>query len=896
MVVTSPAKLVYRFGGGLSEGYSLGNATNMTNVLGGKGKSLQDYAQQGLNVPPGFTITAEVGANWLKEGRVPPELAAQIIEGMAHTEAVTGRNFGSSEDPLLVSVRSGGRVSMPGMMDTVLNLGLNEETAEGLARMFNDRQFAFDSYRRFVESFGKVVLEIEGKLFRAQLDLVKRDEGLEIHPDTDGKLRTEAIESQLLPAFFELVAGQGNQFPQTPQEQLDQAIEAVFKSWTSDKAVAYRASRPEIKDDWGTAVNVQAMVYGNLPDSGTGVMMTRNDSNGHHTPEVSFRERGQGEEVVSGSHSTMYLSQFKRVMPAAAAEVVRVGKEQEALGRDMQDMEFTVEKGIVWWLQKRVGKRTARAAIKIAVDMANEGLITKEEAVLRISPEQLLQLLAAQVDPDADVEIIGKAAAASLGAVSGQLVFNSKDSIALAAQGGKPILTRVETSTDDYPGMAPAAGILTQEGSEGCHAAIVCKSEGKVGLFSLNGTVDEANEQVILNDGTILKKGDTVTLDANNKILIRGEAPLVPPKGLTPAAKTLLSWADKFARLKVRTNADTPAQMEYAKNLGAKGVGLKRIEHWIQEDAELRKLFKEYILLKSPQAKERRLLAIRRKLKRNIKDELRIMKGKPFVIRLLDPPIHEFLPRPEAIYEQLLSGRRTKRNLLDRVKQFGEANPMLGHRGVRLGITNPELTRMQAGAIYEAAAELIKEENLVVKPEIMIPVVSLKSEIDEQQPLIEEEYQKVLAQFGLTPRRLKGIVGTMIELPAAAIAADQLASVARFFSFGTNDLTQTTFGFSRDDVAKLLGLYREKGLIDRDPFQTLMPEVVTLMEMAIKLGRGVNPDLEIGICGEHGRDPESIRIAHRIGLDYVSPSREGVAVARLVAAQAALEDALAAEG
>jgi len=638
------------------------------------------------------------------------------------------------------------------------------------------------------------------------------------------------------------------------------------------------------------------MVYGNLPNSGTGVMMTRNDTTGAKTPVVSFREGGQGEEVVSGSHSTLYLSQFRGRMPDAAAEVVKVGREQETLGEDMQDMEFTVEKGVVWWLQKRVGKRTARAALNIAVAMVKEGLITKEEAVLRITYEQILQLLAAQVDPDAEVEIIGKAAASSLGAVSGQLVFNSKDSIALAAQGGKPILTRVETSTDDYPGMAPASGILTQEGSEGCHAAIVCKSEGKVGLFSINGTVDEANEQVILDDGTVLKKGDWVTLDANNKVLINGEAPLVPPKGLTPAANTLLSWADKFAKLKVRTNADTPAQMEYARKLGAKGVGLKRIEHWIQEDAELRQLFKEYILLKPPQAKERRLLAIRRKLKRNIKDELRIMKGHPVVIRLLDPPIHEFLPRTEAIYEQLLSGRRTKRDLLDRVKHFAESNAMLGHRGVRLGVTNPELTRMQAAAIYEAAAELIKEENIRVKPEIMIPVVSLRSEIDDQQPLIEEEYRKVLDQFGITPRRLKGIVGTMIELPAAALAADQLAEVARFFSFGTNDLTQTTYGLSRDDVAKLLALYRERGMIDRDPFESLMPEVVTLMEMAIKLGRGVNPDLEIGICGEHGRDPESIKIAHRIGLDYVSPSREGVAVARLVAGQAALEDMLAAEG
>jgi pyruvate,orthophosphate dikinase len=883
---------VYRFGGGVSDG-----GKGDKNLLGGKGANLDGMASIGLPVPPGFTISTAMCARYYDEGEAfPDSLRAEVAEGLAHIERVTGKRFGDAADPLLVSVRSGARVSMPGMMDTVLNLGLNDQTVAGLAAVSGDPRFAWDSYRRFIQMYSDVVLGLDHGAFEEALEIIKEDNGHFL--DTD---LTAADWETLVGQYKAIVEDQwGKPFPQDVHDQLWGAVGAVFGSWRSERAKVYRRLN-DIPADWGTAVNVQAMVFGNMGDtSATGVAFTRDPSTGERAYYGEYLINAQGEDVVAGIRTPQYLTvaareragakplSMEESMPETFAELARVFDLLETHYRDMQDIEFTVERGTLWMLQTRSGKRTAKAALKIAVDMAEEGLITREEAVARVDPAALDQLLHPTLDPDAPRDVLTRGLPASPGAASGIAVFDSDTAEKRAEMGDAVILIRVETSPEDIHGMHAARGILTARGGMTSHAAVVARGMGRP-CVSGAGTlaIDAKARQFRVGDRTI-KEGDIVTIDGASGEVMAGDVPTVQPE-LSGDFGTLMTWADQVRRLKVRANAETPGDCRVARDFGAEGVGLCRTEHMFF-DADRITAVRQMILADSEKGRRAALDKLLPEQRADFAGIFEVMAGLPVTIRLLDPPLHEFLPHAESEFEDVAAAAQVSVDTLKRrAAELHEFNPMLGHRGCRLGVTYPEIYEMQARAIFEAALDVAASTGAAPIPEVMVPLVATRRELELMKDVIDRTAQAVFAEKGAT---IDYLVGTMIELPRAALMAAEIAEVGAFFSFGTNDLTQTTLGVSRDDAGRFLTTYVDKGIFARDPFVTLDVEGVgELIRIAGDRGRAVRPDIKLGICGEHGGDPASIAFCESIGLDYVSASPYRVPVARLAAAQAALKSA-----
>jgi pyruvate,orthophosphate dikinase len=880
---------VFTFGAGSAEG----DATQR-DLLGGKGAYLAEMSRLGLPVPPGLTISSEVCTAYYKSGKTLPEaLMPMVSQALDVVGNVAGARFGDFDNPLLVSVRSGSRASMPGMMDTVLNLGLNDVTVEGLARRSSDRRFAYDTYRRFIQMYGDVVLGIDHDLFEEALENYKSLKGFEL----DTELKAEHW-AEVVDRFNALVEQElGKPFPQDLHVQLWGAIAAVFGSWHNARAIAYRRLH-DIPDDWGTAVTVQAMVFGNMGErSATGVVFTRNPSTGAKELYGEFLVNAQGEDVVAGLRTPQPLTEAARestgdrrpsleaLMPEAFAELKAACARLEAHFRDIQDIEFTVEQGRLWMLQSRSGKRSMRAALKIAVDMTREGLITEQEAVLGIDAAQLDQLLHPTLDPEIPKLVIGKGLPASPGAASGELVFDADKAVHLKAQGHTVILARVETSPEDVQGMHAAAGIITTRGGMTSHAAVVARGMGRPCVVGAASVQIELERETLSSGGETLSKGEVVTIDGSTGQIIKGRVPMREPT-LSSDFVTLMGWADRFRRMKVRANADTPADARQSLAFGADGIGLCRTEHMFFEEGRIVPM-REMILADDTQGRRAALAKLLPMQRQDFIALFKIMAGQPVTIRLLDPPLHEFLPHGEAAIGEVavtmgVSAARLKR----RVAGLSEFNPMLGHRGSRLLVSFPEITEMQARAIFEAAIDAGKSLGMTIEPEIMVPLVTAKAELDLVKDRIAamakavEKEQRVEVAYS---------VGTMVELPRACINAGEIGKSADFFSFGTNDLTQTTFGLSRDDAGRFLGEYTEKGIIQHDPFVTLDPAVGELMWLAVERGRRARPDLKMGICGEHGGDPETIRFCEDIRLDYVSCSPYRVPVARLAAAQAALK-------
>lgn len=861
----------------------------MRDVLGGKGANLAEMTNLGIPVPPGFTIGAPVCMTYLREGTLPPAVRQEVVDAMTRLEQLTGRKFGGLEDPLLVSVRSGAKFSMPGMMDTILNLGLNDSAVEALARRSGDRRFAYDSYRRLIQMFASVVFgikgsDLEGDPFDRALERLKRERG--VIRDTD--LEPEDLK-RLVEEFKDIAArSAGVDFPQDPWEQLWKAIEAVFRSWENRRAAEYRKLHG-IPHDLGTAVNVVAMVYGNLgSDSGTGVAFTRNPSSGEQGLFGEFLFNAQGEDVVAGVRDPEPLESMATRLPEAYQELVKAASTLERHFRDMQDIEFTVERGKLFLLQTRSGKRTIKAAVRIAVDMVEEGLIDRAEAVRRIDAGQLDHFLHPMIDPSTQAKVIASGLPASPGAAVGRVVLDA-DSAVRRAQSGEPvILVRRETSPDDFHGMVAAKAILTARGGLTSHAAVVARGMGKccvVGAKELE--LDEAGKLFRAN-GKVIREGDWISVDGTTGRVFLGQVPLVEPEP-GPEFNCLMTWADQLRRLRVRANADTPEDARRARRFGAEGIGLCRTEHmFFGEDRIL--AMREMIVARTSEGRRQALEKLLPMQREDFAGIFREMDGLPVTIRLLDPPLHEFLPRGKEEIARLANALRVSPEELSRtVERLTEANPMLGHRGCRLGITYPEITAMQARAIFEAACD-VSLEGVEVHPEIMVPLVAHVEEFRRQAEIVSQIAEETFQRKGC---RVAYSVGTMIELPRAALTAGEIAKAADFFSFGTNDLTQTTFGLSRDDAGTFLPHYLESGILPSDPFETLDVEGVgRLIEMAVTLGRQANPALKIGICGEHGGDPRSIAFCHQAGLNYVSCSPFRVPVARLAAAQAAVGPAL----
>jgi len=883
------AKWVYRFGRGGSEG-----TAGMKRLLGGKGANLAEMASLGLPVPPGFTITTEVCAWYYAHDRSYPEgLREQVREALAAVEREVGARFGDPERPLLVSVRSGAPVSMPGMMDTVLNLGLNDRTVEGLARASEDRRFAFDSYRRFVQMYGDVVLGLDHYLFEERLEEAKREQGARF----DNELPADALE-RLVAAYKALVREQlGRDFPDDPEEQLWGAIGAVFGSWMNPRAQTYRKLHG-IPADMGTAVTVQAMVFGNMgEDCATGVAFTRNPSTGEKLRYGEYLVNAQGEDVVAGIRTPQPLSKamagsgtaggsMEERMPRAYAELVAVFDRLEQHYRDMQDIEFTVQKGRLYVLQTRSGKRTAAAALKIAVDMAEEGLISREEALLRIDPAALDQLLHPTLDPKAERRVIAKGLPASPGAVSGKVVFSAEEAERLASAGEAVILVRIETSPDDIHGMHAAKGILTARGGMTSHAAVVARGMGKPCVCGAGDLLISYEERAFGAGGVRVAAGEVITIDGSSGEVMLGAVATVDPQ-LSGDFATLMGWADAVRRLKVRTNAETPLDARTAVRFGCEGIGLCRTEHmFFQEDRIV--AMREMILASDADGRRRALAKILPMQRADFVELFTIMGARPVTIRLLDPPLHEFLPHSEAeIGEVAAAAGVEPRVVRRRLKELEEANPMLGLRGCRLGIVYPEIYEMQVQAIVEAALEVEARTGSAVVPEIMVPLVGSARELELVAERLRAVAERVMSEKG---RRIDHLFGTMIELPRAALRAGEIARHAAFFSFGTNDLTQMTLGLSRDDSGKFLDAYLEAGIFPTDPFRSLDVEGVgELVRIACERGRATRPDLKLGICGEHGGDPASIAFCEEVGLDYVSCSPYRVPIARLAAAQAVLK-------
>jgi len=882
-------KWVYAFGDGKAEGRA-----DMRNLLGGKGANLAEMSNLGLPVPPGFTITTEVCTYFYeRDHSYPDELKDQVEAALADVARLTGRGFGDTTNPLLVSVRSGARASMPGMMDTVLNLGLNDDTVGALVASA-DKRFAYDSFRRFVQMYANVVLDLDHHLFEDRLEEFKQDHGYVLDTDLDGDDWAELVENYKAIVEHET----GKPFPQDPREQLWGAIGAVFASWMNARAVTYRRLH-DLPASWGTAVNVQAMVFGNLGDtSATGVAFTRNPSTGENALYGEFLVNAQGEDVVAGIRTPQDITEAARkaagsdrpsleaAMPEAFARFRDICATLERHYRDMQDLEFTVENGKLWMLQARSGKRTTKAALKIAVDMAEEGLITTDEAVLRIEPTGLDQLLHPTIDPDAARNLFTTGLPASPGAASGEVVFSSDEAETLKAQGRKVILVRVETSPEDIHGMHAAEGILTSRGGMTSHAAVVARGMGKP-CVSGAGALRVDYQNGLMTDGrTVVKRGETITIDGSTGEVLIGAIAMREPELSGDFAK-LMEWADKARRLKVRTNAETPNDARAARAFGAEGIGLCRTEHMFFEEDRILAV-REMILSDTAEGRRTALAKILPMQRSDFVALFEIMKGLPVTIRLLDPPLHEFLPKTEEeIAEVAKVMDIPAEKLRDRTMALHEFNPMLGHRGCRLAVSYPEIAEMQARAIFEAAIDVASESGEPVVPEIMVPLVAVKAELDLVKGLIEKTAEAVGKERGVSPRYH---VGTMIELPRAAVEAGKIAEAAEFFSFGTNDLTQTTFGISRDDAASFIGTYRSTGILEHDPFVTIDQEGVgALVKMAAERGRATRADIKLGICGEHGGDPASITFCETIGLDYVSCSPFRVPIARLAAAQAALK-------
>jgi pyruvate,orthophosphate dikinase len=871
-----PDQYVYFFGAGQTEGDG-----SMKDLLGGKGAGLAEMARIGVPVPPGFTITTEVCRLYLRGSAEPPGLRETVAGALARLEGVTGKTFGGGEQPLLVSVRSGARFSMPGMMDTILNLGLNDDTVAALAKATENERFAWDSYRRFVQMYGDVVLGVPAADFERLIDARKEERG--VRHDTE--LGADDLR-ELTGQFKALVEERtGTPFPADAREQLWGAIHAVFDSWQTPRAKAYRRVNG-IADDLGTAVNVCTMVFGNMgDDSSTGVCFTRDPSTGQRTFYGEFLVNAQGEDVVAGIRDPLPIARMREVLPEAYAELLDAQEKLERHFRDAQDLEFTVERGHLYLLQTRSAKRTGRASVRIAVEMVDEGLITVEEAVLRVQPEQLDQLLHPTIDPKAEVQVLATGLPASPGAAAGKVVFNP-DEAAERGAGEPVILVRRETSPEDYHGMVAAQGILTARGGMTSHAAVVARGMGKCCVAGAGDIeMDESRRRFTAN-GVTVHEGDWITLDGSTGRVILGKVDTVIPE-LTNTFRRLMEWADRFRTLRVRTNADTPNDAAVARKFGAEGIGLCRTEHMFFEGDRIDAV-REMILAENPSGRaiaEARLLPMQRG---DFEGIFRAMDGLPVTIRLLDPPLHEFLPHGDSEIKHLARKMGVESaKLRARVDSHHEANPMLGHRGCRLGISYPDITWMQAQAIFEAAVN-VAAEGVTVCPEIMVPLVATAEELRRQRKIVDEVAGEVFEAAG---RRVDYLVGTMIELPRAALTADEIAAEAQFFSFGTNDLTQTTFGLSRDDAGRFLPGYVEQGIIPHDPFQSLdLGGVGKLVEMACRLGRGVKPDLKLGVCGEHGGDPRSVEFFHGVGLNYVSCSPFRVPVARLAAAQAALRE------
>jgi len=883
------AKWVYTFGGGRAEGSS-----RLRDLLGGKGANLAEMANLGLPVPPGFTITTEVCTYFYANGRTTPSgLAAEVETALGSVGALTGHRFGDESNPLLVSVRSGAKASMPGMMDTVLNLGLNDASVAALARLAGDERFAYDSYRRFIQMYSDVVLGVEHHEFEAILEYYKDARSLAL--DTD--LRAEDWKQLIISYKKRVVELSGKEFPQAPQEQLWGAIGAVFGSWMNPRAITYR-SLHAIPESWGTAVTVQAMVFGNLGDtSATGVAFTRNPSTGAKELYGEFLINAQGEDVVAGIRTPQNITEAARIaagstkpsmekaLPAVFAEFFRATELLEKHYRDIQDLEFTVERGKLWMLQTRTGKRTTKAAIRIAVDMTNEGLIGKEEAIMRIDPASLDQLLHPTIDPDAPRELVATGLPASPGAATGEIVFSSDEAVQLANAGRKVILVRIETSPEDIHGMHAAEAILTSRGGMTSHAAVVARGMGKPCVAGAGMIrIDYASGTMTVADRAFAK-GDVVTIDGTAGHVIEGAVAMLTPE-LSGEFATLMAWADAVRRMQVRANAETPHDARMARSFGAEGIGLCRTEHMFFE-ADRIALVREMILARD-EAGRRAALGKLLPIQRGDFIELfEIMAGLPVTIRLLDPPLHEFLPHDRAESEDVAKSLGVEvEALLRRAAELREFNPMLGFRGCRLAIAFPEIAEMQARAIFEAAVAVKKKTGAEVRPEVMVPLVLAKTELDLVKARVDAMAEAVAAETG---ERIAYTVGTMVETPRACLRAGEIAETAEFFSFGTNDLTQTCLAISRDDAASFLGRYVALGILAADPFVTLDKEGVgELVAIGTLRGREKRPDMKIGICGEHGGDPASIAFCEKLGLSYVSCSPFRVPIARLAAAQAAL--------
>jgi pyruvate,orthophosphate dikinase len=887
---------VYPFGGGAA---SDDPRTRDKTIVGGKGANLAEMAGIGLPVPPGFTITTEECVRYLKEGAdFSDSLHGEVAEALAHIERAAGKRFGDAADPLLVSVRSGARVSMPGMMDTVLNLGLNDETVQGLAATSGDERFAWDSYRRFIQMYSDVVLGLDHHSFEEALEIAKEDRGF----FSDTEMQAEDWRA-LVGEYTAIVERElGKPFPQDVHQQLWGAIRAVFDSWDSDRAKVYRRLN-DIPGDWGTAVNVQAMVFGNMGEtSATGVAFTRDPATGERAYYGEWLVNAQGEDVVAGIRTPQYLTRAAReaagsdkpsmeeAMPEAFAELAAVFETLEQHYRDMQDIEFTVERGKLWMLQTRSGKRTAKAALKLAVDMAGEGLIDEQTAILRVDPMALDQLLHPTLDPDAPRDVLAKGLPASPGAASGAIVLDADTAETRAKMGDAVILVRVETSPEDIHGMHAAKGILTARGGMTSHAAVVARGMGRPCVSGASAVSIDLKARTLRIGTRELKEGDTITLDGASGEVMFGEVPTVEPE-LAGDFGTLMEWADRHRRMRVRANAETPADCKMARQFGAEGVGLCRTEHMFFDDRRI-SLVRQMILADDEAARRKVLAQLLPEQRSDFVAIFQTMAGLPVTIRLLDPPLHEFLPTGDAEFEDLANATGLGADHLKRrAAELHEANPMLGHRGCRLGITFPEIYEMQARAIFEAACEVsaagAKDAQGPVVPEVMIPLVATKREVEILKALVDRVAGEVFAEQG---RTLDYLVGTMIELPRAALAASEIAEEARFFSFGTNDLTQTTLGLSRDDAGHFLPAYVDQGIYPRDPFVSLDVEGVgQLVSLAVERGRAARPDIKLGICGEHGGDPASIAFCESVGLDYVSASPYRVPIARLAAAQAALK-------
>ncbi len=872
-------RYVYFFGGGHADGTAA-----MRNVLGGKGAGLAEMTNLGVPVPPGFTISTELCIEYIQTRSYPPDLRDEVADGLRRVEAEMGRKLGDPKRPLLLSVRSGAPMSMPGMMDTILNLGINDKVAEALAAETGNRAFAYDAYRRFVQMYGDVVMGLKGSKspFEPLLHAKKQKAGVERDIDLPPDLMQE-----LVGEFKAAVKKEtGKSFPDEPEAQLWGSIEAVWRSWLGERAVAYRLLN-KVPDNVGTAVNVMAMVFGNLgEDSGTGVAFTRNPSTGDPAFFGEFLVNAQGEDVVAGIRTPEPIARMAETFPEAYAQLIATKDRLERHYRDMQDLEFTVERGTLFLLQTRTGKRTGAAAVQIAVEMVQEGVIAKEEALQRVAPEMVEQLMHPMVDPKADVSVFATGLPASPGAACGQVVFDAAEAKEWAADGKPVILVRPETSPEDIQGMYAAKGILTSRGGMTSHAAVVARGMGKCCVVGATTMLVDVEQGRLAVDGRGVARGEWITLDGTTGRVILGKVKLVPPS-MTGHFETFMAWADEYRRLGVRANADTPPDAKRARAFGAQGIGLCRTEHMFFE-ADRIEWIRKMILARDAKGRRDALAHLLPMQRTDFEGIFEAMDGLPVTIRLLDPPLHEFLPHePEQIADLAKDMGVEAPRLAEIVESLREQNPMLGHRGCRLGITVPELTEMQARAIFEAAVALA-ERGLHPIPEVMVPLVADVAELRHQVDLVR---RTATAVFTKARREVPYLVGTMIELPRAALTADEIAEVAEFFSYGTNDLTQTTYGLSRDDAGKFLPQYLQGKIWPHDPFAVLDQKGVgKLVKIGIELGRGRRPDLKIGICGEHGGEPSSVAFCHAVGMNYVSCSPFRVPIARLAAAQAALRD------